>query len=871
MYPYQDANRPVEERVEDLLSRMTPEEKVAQMDMIRGVELATRTHEAHFCAVDPTSDFDWAHVEKALGNRGIGFVHDVYSHAHVLNRLQRYFVEETRLGIPCIFTGEALHGISYPGATSFPMPIALGATFDPEITHKIGHAIGKESRTLGITEILAPNLDLAREPRWGRVEETFGEDTFLSSEMAYAIITGEQNHGRLASDAAVACEPKHYVGHGVPEGGTNCSPLHAGPREIETDYLPVFEAGIVRAGAPNVMAAYHSIDGEPVIASEHYLRKILRERYGMRGYVRADFGAVQRLHNQHHMTANAKDSIALAVENGLDVQGFDFPNEVWQSSLLSLLEEGRLSAPIIDDAVRRILRLKMELGLFEHPYMPEGREDTVLRCPEHRRLSRRAAEEAITLLQNRHQRLPLTKPPRRIALIGPSAAHQRLGSYSSVPYGYEVPSLWQELRSRLPDVDLTYHCGCGITPQDVDVIPASWFPEGIRMTYFPTPDFTEPVGEETVNQINFSWIFAKPHAALPFGGYSVRMEGILRPDPASCCGADAFDGLLMFTGNDSVRVYVDGTLLIDAFGEKRHGASRSAPFRFASGEAHHFVIELLRDEWGYNLSLAMDSRTERMEEAIRAAGESDLAILVCGDDKMTSGEGMDRCDLRLYGRQTELIRRVAATGTPVVLILENGKPMDLHEESTLADAILETWFIGEHGAAAIADVLLGKVSPSGHLPISFPRATGAIPCYYNRLPGGNENYLEGPRAALFPFGHGLSYTEFDYRQLRAEKEADGSVSVQLLVANTGAWDADEVVQLYLRDICSSVVTPDLALKAFRRITLPAGTEKEIRFRLDASAFRLLNRKGEWVVEPGEFEICLGRSSADIRCRTIVAL
>ena len=868
MFPYQDKALSIQERVDDLLARMTTEEKIAQTDMIRGVELGTDTHPAHFCALDPSSDYQWDRVDEAIGAVGMGFVHDVYSSARVLNLLQRYFVEKTRLGIPCIFTGEALHGISYPGATSFPMPIALGATFDPSITHEVGHAIGKETRTLGITEILAPNLDLAREPRWGRVEETFGEDTYLSSQMAYAIITGEQNHGDLSSDGAVACEPKHYVGHGVPEGGTNCSPLHAGPREVETYFLPVFEAGVKKAGACNAMAAYHSIDGECVVASDYYLRDILKGRLGMRGYVRADFGSVDRLHYAHHMTKGPRDSIATAFRAGLDVQGFDYPNAVWRSHLAANVEDGTVSQEMLDEAVSRILRIKFELGLFDNPYMPEGREDEVLRCEAHKEVSLKAARKAITLLQNKNDLLPLQKD-KRIALLGPSSGVGRLGSYSSNPWGYRVPSVADEMAA-IPGVTFRQCGGCSITPQDVDAIPVSWYPDGVRMEYYSQKGFEgEKVGENVMRQINFTWILAKPHRDLPFNNYSVRMTTRLCPDTRALFGSDTFDGKLLFTGNNGARVYLDGALVMD--GCRPGNPMPQCDVHFDHGVSHEVVVELPDVGACVNLTLSLDNRSDSMDEAVDLARESDVAVIVCGDDKVTSGEGMDRNDLCLYGRQKELIRRVAETGTPIVLVLENGKPIDLVEEVSLCDAILECWFIGEHGARAIVETLFGDLCPAGRLPISFPRGVGSLPCFYNRLPGGSEHYLEGPRAPLFPFGHGLSYTRFEYGEPRIERKGDYDFTVALDVTNAGEYDGDEVVQLYVRDVCSSIVTPDRELRAFRRIHIPRGESRTVEFHLDFDSFKLLNRRLEWVVEPGEFELMIGASSTDIRRRATVTI
>ena len=880
MEKYKDSTLPSEERARDLLSRMTLEEKVAQMDMIRGVELATRVHEAHFCAVDENSDFHWDKVKESFGDRGIGFVHDVYSVPAVLNKLQRYFVEETRLGIPCIFTGEALHGISWPGAQVFPVPLNLGATFDPELTKEIGHAIAAETRSLGIHEILAPNLDVSREPRWGRTEETFGEDTYLSSQMAYAIVSGEQGDPceegtSVSAPDRVLAEPKHYCVHGIPEAGTNCSPARVGVREVETTYLPVFEAGIKKAGAYNAMASYNCIDGEAVMCSSHYLREILKDRWGMKGYVRSDFGGIARLGNTHHMTGSNKESIRMAVEGGVDVQGFDFPNAEWQNTLLELVREGSLSEAIIDDAVFRVLRAKFDLGLFEHPYTDEEAYKNVVRCQKHRELCRQAATESIVLLQNNGLILPLDpKKTPSIALIGPSSNRQRIGGYSSVPYGYHVDSLYEVLKERLGDGCVIRQAdGCNVTEADVDLIPKNWYPEGITLEFYNNPSFEGTcVGNDHADWIKFNWILAKPHQALEFKNYTVRMKAKLVVHTHDFTDQDSFVGKLVFTTNDSVRVFVDGEKLIDSFDDHKQKLP-ACTFTFVDGAEHELMIEYLCDINGNDLAFCVDTHTDDLSEmantALELAKESDIVLFVGGDNTVTSGEGKDRSDIILYGPQRQLIKDVAALGKPLVLILENGKAVDLSQEKNLADAILVTWFGGEMGAHAIADVLLGTVSPAGRLPVSFPKGVGYLPCYYSQLPGGSPEYQEGEKKALYPFGHGLSYTEFLYENLHTEKKGKYDYEVTVDVTNVGEVASDEVVQLYLTDICSTIVTPDLVLKGFERIYLEPGEKRAVCFRLDFESFRLLDRKYQWVVEPGEFRVQVGASSEDLRLATSI--
>ena len=748
---YKDSSRSVEERVEDLLSRMTLEEKAAQLDMTRGVEYAHKPSDVHNCSVEADSGFDFQKIREIFGSRGVGFVHDTYSVPAVMNRLQKYFVEETRLGIPCIFTGEALHGISGTRGTIFPVPLGLGATFAPETVRLVGEVIGRETRALGMHEILAPNLDVAREPRWGRTEETFGEDTCLSSKMAAAIISGEQKDGALDRPDAVASEPKHYCVHGIPEGGTNCSAARAGEREIRRDYLPVFEAGIREGGACNIMASYNSIDSDVVMCSHKYLTDILKNEMGAQGYARSDWGGIGRIRRLHHLVRDDRDALCLAIGNGLDVQGCDLDNQYFEETLVSLVKEGRLPMERVDDAVRRVLRMKFRLGLFERPYTDETAWEGEIRSQKNRDIALLAARQSITLLKNDGV-LPLGESVRSIALIGPSSAHQKIGGYSAVPVGYAIPSVYEELQRLVGHRVQIFQCdGCPIT-------------EGPKTEY-----------------------------------------------------------------------YVEGQ-----------------PHLFSKGE---------------------EEIADCMEQAVEIAAKCDVIVMVGGDNTITSGEGKDRCELTLAGKQRELIQKLSQLGKPLVLVLENGKCVDLSVEEGCCGAILAAWFGGEFGAQAIAEALLGILNPAGRLPVSFPQSSTRLPCYYSMLPGGDLNFMEGTKLARYPFGHGLSYTSFSYSGLKAELISRDPlrVSVSVTVRNTGNRDGEEVAQIYVDDVDSSVATPPLLLKDFQRVFLKAGEEKTLDFELDEKAFRLMGLDYRWTVEPGEFRILAGASSRDIRCETQIVL
>ncbi len=745
---YRNKDLPLEDRVSNLLSQMNLEEKISQLNMLSGASVATKPSPLHACSVEEDSDYHYEQIQALFPQRAPGFVHDTYAVPQVLNRIQRYWVEETRLGIPCIFTAEALHGITGLRGTVFPVPLAMAASFNPALVKQQGEAIGKETRALGMQEILAPNLDLAREPRWGRVEETFGEDTHLATRMGVAIIQGAQQDGNL--EEGVAVEPKHYCVHGIPERGSNCAPARAGKREIHSCHLPVFEAAVKEAGAMNMMASYNSIDGDVLMCSEEYLSRILKESWSAQGYVRSDWGGIGKIMDEHKLVRDRKSALKLAINHGLDTQGLDYDNRLFETLLRELVEEGEVPLSRIDDAVSRVLRVKFQLGLFEQPYTHESQYKSLIRCEEHQNLALQSAREAIVLLKNEGNLLPLSQELGSIALIGPSSAHQKIGGYSSIPTGYQVKSVYQELKEALGEGVTLRQCdGCVITP-----------------------------GQQQA--------------------------------------------------------------------------------RFIEGQPHL-------------LTNSQEELTTDFALAERLAQESELVILVLGDNTVTSGEGQDRSSLVLAGEQRQLVKRLAKVGKPMILVLENGKPVDLEEEEALCDAILVAWFGGEFGAKAIVETLLGKYNPSGRLPISFPSRSTALPCYYSMLSGGGFQFLEGSGEARYPFGYGLSYTQFEYHNLQVEVRGKQEVSLSLELYNSGERDGCEVVQVYVDDRESSVVTAPLLLKAFQKVFLKQGERKTISFQLDASAFQILDINYQWKVEPGEFELVLASSSRDLRLRQVISL
>lgn len=729
-----------EERAEDLLSRMTLREKIAQLDMKFGSQYATEVDPNDHCSVTETTDYHWDKLREDFPD-GLGYLHDNYCVPSVMNKLQKFFMENSRLGIPVIFTGEALHGIAGTRATILPIPTAWAATFEPKYAYEAGRVIATETRALGIYEILAPNLDVARDPRWGRTEETFGEDTCLSTKMAVNIVKGHQNDDISAKDSVIS-EPKHYCVHGIPEGGVNCGTARAGLREIESCYLPVFEAAVKEGGAKDVMVSYNSIDGDLLMTSKHYLQEVLKNRFGLQGICRSDWGGLRRVHYLHKMAKDPKDAIYLSKKNGLDCQGGDeYPNKLWVDSLEELVNEGKIPVENINESCRRVLKLKFELGIFENPYTDEEAYKDIINCQAHLDKALEIARKSIILLKN-DGILPLDKNKyKKIALIGPSSDKVRLGGYSAKPVGRNLKTIYDILKSELPDAEIFQCDGCGISDGD---------------------------------------------------------------------------------------------------------------FQFALGDQHHLM------------GIKAEEQKENIEEAVSIAEKCDLIIFCGGDDTISSGEGRDRCELSLCGRQTELMKKLSETGKPVVFVMIHGKPLAIKEESDISNAVLSCWFGGESGPQAICDVLLGKVNPGGKLPFSLPRRSTMLPCYYSMLPGASNEYYEGKGDALYPFGFGLSYTDFRYSDLVIEKTGKTDVKVKLTVENIGSLTGDEVVQIYVEDCESSVVTPTLLLKDFKRVTLEPGEKKEVEFNLDYYAFRLMNQAYEWVVEPGKFGIYAATSSRDIR-------
>ena len=705
---YRQQNVPVERRLDDLIGRMTIEEKVRQLDMYSGAAalVSKSTDSTH---ADLNATFLPDKAQALWGNLGVGSIHDLNPTPEQANAIQQWVTAHNRLGIPALFIEEGLHG--FDTGTVFPAPIGLAATWDPQIAQQTGEVIAAEARATGVGMILAPVLDVARDPRWGRVEEDFGEDPYLTGRLGLAWVQGAQGDN-LNTDHSVVAEPKHFAGHGSPEGGTNTSPVHIGERELRSVMLKSFEPAIRQGHAMGVMAAYHEIDGIPITADPFLLKDILRNEWGFQGFVLSDLGAIRRLDTPHHVAATPQDAACMAIRSGVDMQFYDFPHDVFQKALTDCVHDGTLREVDLDRAVRSVLRVKFMLGLFDHPLVDPSRNRAVHRSAEHLAVSLHSALESMTLLKNDNHLLPLSKSLQSIAVIGPNADAARYGDYEREANGEHI-SLLQGIRSLLPQATVTFNDG------------------------------------------------------------------------------------------------------------------------------------------------------KEIQAAVADAKSADVVILGLGEGHGISGEGFDRSSLDLPGNQEQLLEAVAATGKPVVLVLENGRPLTITWAMQNVPAIMEAWYPGEFGGQAIAETLFGDNNPAGRLSVSFPQSIGQLPDYYDADPSRVWKYVDGNGKPLFPFGFGLSYTSFRYDNVSVAVPGPGTrgeVQVSVDVTNTGDREGDEVSQLYLRKDVSSVEAPARALKGFSRIHLQSGQTKTVVFRVLQAELAVWNAEKQWAIESGEYTVWVGGSS-----------
>ena len=732
--PYQKADLPIEERVKDLLQRMTLEEKLAQIRHIHSWEIFNG------------QELDKSKLEKKAQNMSWGFVEGfpltAENCAKNMLAIQHFMVEKTRLGIPIFTVAESLHGVVHEGATVFPQNVALGSTFNPDLAYCKTSTIANELHSVGMRQVLSPCIDVVRDLRWGRVEESFGEDPYLCGLFGIAEVKGYMENG-------ISPMLKHYGPHGNPLSGLNLASVETSVRDLHEVYLKPFEMVMKQAPTLAVMSAYNSWNRIPNSASHYLLTDILRKKWGFKGYVYSDWGAIEMLKNFHFTARNSEEATLQALTAGLDVEA---SSDCYQT-IPALIEKGELDSEVVDEAVSRVLYAKFRIGLFDDPYGEKFTKGSI-HSKEAIALSKKIADESAVLLKNDRQLLPLAiEKLKSIAIIGPNADQIQFGDYT-----------W------------TRDNRFGVTPL-----------QGIR----------EYVG-------------------------------------------------------DRVKVnYAKGCSLV-----------------------------------------SMDE--SEIQQAVEIARQSDVSILFCGSasaalardyKSSTCGEGFDLNDLTLTGAQPALIKAIQATGKPVILVLVTGKPFAIPWEKKNIPAILVQWYAGEQSGHSIADILFGKVSPSGRLTFSFPESTGHLPVYYNHLrsdrgfyksPGSYDSpgrdYVFSAPVPLWPFGHGLTYTSFEYSNLRTDKTAyllNDTVHVQINLKNTGRREGKEVVQLYVSDLYSSVSMPVRQLRDFCKVTLQAGESKTVQLKVPVRELTILNEQNEAIVEPGEFEVQVGSASDRILLRKII--
>lgn len=851
--PYKNASLPVDVRVADLLGRMTLEEKFWQVFMIPG------------SLDDPAHDYSNGIFGLQISTGGVQGAPAGRAHAERINSIQRYFVERTRLGIPIIPFEEALHGLSSDGAIVFPQAIGLAATWDTDLMRRVSAASARETASRGIRMVLSPVVNIADDVRWGRVEETYGEDPYLSAEMGRAFIETFERAGIITT-------PKHWVAN-VGEGGRDSYPIDHSERILAERFFPPFEVALREAGARSLMTAYNSVDGHPATQSPRLMNGIVKGEWGFKGFIISDASATGGATVLHMTEPNTPTATKDAFEAGLDVV---FQSQYGQQrSYLQAFQQGMIAQPIIDAAVSRVLRAKFELGLFEQPYVNVDDAARWNGHADHRALAREAAQASLVLLRNEgpgRPVLPIDPAVRSIAVIGTDAVEARLGGYSGP--GIAKVSILDGLRQRAgTGVQVRHVNGPGRIVREFDVIPAEQFSTvrdgksepGVTGEYWANNSFTgAPQLTRVDPRIDFRWTLSSPGRGIPFDWYSARWTTTLTVP-------DGGVRRLAVEGNDGYRLTLNGRVIIDNWRKQSYG-TRVVDVSLPAGSMHALRLEFYESTGIARLRLLWDAGVEdtasaSIAAAVTLAEDSHLAVVVAG---LEEGEFRDRAFLKLPGRQEELIRAVAATGTPTVVVIIGGSATTMSPWIDQVGAVVQAWYPGEMGGAAVADVLFGDVSPGGRLPITFPMSEGQLPLHYNHKPTGRgDDYLDLNGMPLFPFGFGLSYTTFAYSDLRitpGQMTASGTATVTCTVRNTGTRVGDEVVQLYIRDVLGSVARPVMELKGFRRVRLAPGESRDVTFTLEPRHLRMLDADRRWIVEPGVFRVMVGASSEDIRLR-----
>ena len=850
---YRDPRAPIERRARDLLARMTLQEKFWQLYMSPG-DRSDSTHDYSHGSFG--LQIRIGEDRRATNNEAARAL--VREHVEKINAVQRYFVDSTRLGIPIIPFEEALHGLMAHAATVFPQAIGLAATWDTALANRVFQAAALETRSRGVRQALSPVVNIATDVRWGRVEETYGEDPFLSTRFGDVFVRAFERAGVIAT-------PKHFVAN-VGDGGRDSYPIDLSPRQLDELHFPPFESAVKNAGARSVMTAYNSVDGSPATQNRWLLTDVLKRDWGFKGFVISDAAATGGATVLHYTEPNTPTAARHAWDSGLDVvfqSTWPQHRNYWEA-----VRTGLVSRAVIDSAVMRVLRVKFQLGLFEQPYANVDSAVDINGRLSHRQLAREAAAASLVLLKN-DGILPLRRGIGSIAVIGTDATEARLGGYSGP--GVAPVSVLEGIRAAAGrGTTVRYAEGPGRFDFTPAVVPDTLFfrpggvAPGINAEYFDNNRLAgAPRLTRIDRQIDFRWTLSSPGRGIPVDWYSARWTGRLVV-PAGGVQRIGIEG------NDGYRLWIDGRLILDNWRKQSYRTSL-VEVNLAPGP-HDFRLEYFESTGNARLRLVWDYQVPdefegRIRDAVAAAEASDVAVVVAGIEE---GEFRDRARLSLPGRQEELIAAVAATGKPVVAILVGGSAIAMSRWIDRVDAVVMAWYPGELGGNGVADVLFGDVNPSGRLPITFPLEEGQLPLVYNHKPTGRgDDYLDLTGHPLFPFGFGLSYTKFEYDILRIQPDTIGptdSAMVSFVVKNTGSVAGHEVAQLYMRDVLASVARPVQELRGFQRIRLRPGESRRVTLPLRARDLAFRDASGRRIVEPGTIRVMVGGSSRDIHLR-----
>ncbi|PJJ67486.1 beta-glucosidase [Chryseobacterium geocarposphaerae] len=852
---YKDSKQPVEARIQDLLKRMTPEEKFWQCFMIPG-------------DLDHVPKGQYAHgifgLQVSAGNQGGGVAGQLLKYnanedaerlVKKINAIQKYFVEESRLGIPIIPFDEALHGLMREGATAFPQAIGLSATFNPELMKEVSTAIAKESKLRGIRQILTPVVNLASDVRWGRTEETYGEDPFLTSVMGVNFVSSFENQGIITT-------PKHFLAN-VGEGGRDSYPIHWSKRYLEETHLIPFQKAFQQGKSRSVMTSYNLLDGKPSTANHWLLTEKLKKEWNFKGFVISDASAVGGANVLHFTAKDYDDASAQAINAGLDVI---FQTEYQHYKLfIPPFLDGRIPKERIDDAVARVLRAKFELGLFEKPYV-SSKDIDELKKINHKPLAEKAAIESFVLLQNNNQTLPISENYKKILVVGTDAVDARLGGYSGP--GNKKVSILDGIKNfvKNKNIEVNYSKGIDWNLKNFTTVPAEFLSsenqKGLKGNYFSNSDLKgNPAFEKRDEQLNFKWTLYSPNPdKLQPDNYSIRWKGKLE-------APNSGKYKLGLRGNDGFRLYINGKLLIDNW-EKLSYSTKTVDIDFTKGQKYDIAVEFHENRGEANIELiwnyGLNDYQKDFDEALKLAQHADYIIVTAG---IHEGEFQDRSSLSLPGNQEKFIQEVSKLNKPTTVVLIGGSAIKTTDWKDKVGAILDAWYPGEEGGNAVAKVLFGAENPSGKLPVTFPIEEGQLPLTYNHHPTGRGNdYYDLSGEPLYPFGFGLNYTTFEISdlQLNKTKFAENDIIIaKVNVKNTGSKAGSEVVQLYVKDLLASVSRPIIELKGFKKVELKPGESKQISIEVPVKELQFLDSTMNWVIEKGTYRVFVGNSSKNL--------